>query len=70
MLSVEASGMQQSLCFERLIQNNRTYLDNVANRIDIKTRSKGVAGVARHFISTLIVATKHRTTVNRGFSCK
>jgi len=67
--------MQQSLCSELLFQNNRKYLDDVANRTHthththIATRSKSLAGVAHHFITILIVGTEHGATANRGFSC-
>ena len=61
--------MQQSVCSGRLIQNNRKYLDDVANRTHRETCSKILAGVAHHFISTLIVGTEHGALANRGFSC-
>jgi hypothetical protein len=61
--------MQQSLCSVRLIQNNRKYLDGEVKRTHIKTRSKGLAGVAHRFISTLILGTEDGATGNRGFSC-
>jgi hypothetical protein len=56
--------MQQSLCSERSIQNNRKYLDDVTNRTRIKTFSKILAVVAHNFISSLIVGTEHGATAN------
>jgi len=61
--------MQQSLCSERLIQNNRKYVDDVAKKEHITTRSKSLAGVANHFIKILIAGTEHGAKANRGFSC-